>query len=54
MSALFILVIFSIIVAAGFLVAFIWSVKNDQFTDQEGAAMRMLLDETTDKKNSNK
>lgn len=45
MSALFILVIISILVAGGFLGAFIWSVKNDQFEDKDGAAIRMLLDE---------
>jgi cbb3-type cytochrome oxidase maturation protein len=45
MSALFLLVIASICVAALFLGAFIWSIKNDQYEDQEGAAMRILFDE---------
>ncbi|MBS1589327.1 MAG: cbb3-type cytochrome oxidase assembly protein CcoS [Bacteroidetes bacterium] len=44
MSALYILIIASIVVAAGFLVAFIWSVKSNQYEDREGAAMRMLYD----------
>ena len=44
MSALFVLVIASIIVAAIFLVAFIWSVKSNQLEDQKGSAMRMLYD----------
>ena len=48
MSALFVLVIISILVAAIFLIAFIWSVRNDQFNDQQGAAMRMLYDNDTD------
>jgi cbb3-type cytochrome oxidase maturation protein len=42
MSALYILILASILVAAAFLVAFIWSVRSDQFEDYKGAAMRML------------
>jgi cbb3-type cytochrome oxidase maturation protein len=38
------LVIASIIVAAAFLVAFIWSVRSNQFEDQQGASMRMLYE----------
>ena len=45
MSALFLLVFVSIAVAGVFLGAFIWSVKNNQFEDQKGAAMRILLDD---------
>ena len=50
MSALYILIIVSIVVAAGFLLAFIWNVRSNQFEDQQGSAMRMLYDnETTEK-----
>lgn len=42
MSAFYLLVIASISVAAAFLVAFIWSVRNDQFEDRQGSAMRIL------------
>ena len=45
MSALFVLVIASILVAGAFLLAFIWSVRNNQYEDRKGAAMRMLLDD---------
>ncbi len=45
MSALFVLVIVSIVVAGLFLGAFIWSVSTDQYEDREGAARRMLLDD---------
>lgn len=45
MSALFVLVTVSILVAGAFLAAFIWSVKTDQYEDKEGAAMRMLFEE---------
>lgn len=44
MSALYLLVIASIAVAAFFLAGFIWSVRSNQFEDQEGSAMRMLHD----------
>ena len=44
MSALFVLVIASILVAGFFLAAFIWTVRSDQYEDQKGASMRMLYD----------
>jgi cbb3-type cytochrome oxidase maturation protein len=44
MSVLIILVVVSLAVAGGFLIAFLWSVRNNQFEDQKGAAMRMLHD----------
>lgn len=49
MSALFLLVIVSIAVAGFFLAAFIWSVKNDQYEDKKGAAMRILFDDEIQK-----
>lgn len=45
MSALYILVLASITVAAFFLVAFIWSVRSNQFEDRHGASLRMLYDD---------
>jgi len=50
MSALFILVVVSICIAGLFLAAFIWSVKNNQYEDQKGAAMRILYDDDFSKK----
>ena len=47
MSALYLLIIVSIAVAAVFLGAFIWSVRSDQFEDKEGSAFRMLFEEET-------
>ena len=44
MSVLFILIIVSLTVAAGFLVAFIWSVKNGQYEDGYTPSVRMLFD----------
>jgi cbb3-type cytochrome oxidase maturation protein len=35
------------VVAGTFLFAFIWSVKNNQYEDSKGAAMRILYDDET-------
>jgi len=45
MSVLFILIIVSLTVAASFLVAFIWSVKNGQYEDGYTPSVRMLFDD---------
>lgn len=50
MSAFFVLVTISILVAGSFLGAFIWSVYTDQYADRDGAAMRMLFDDDSQKK----
>jgi cbb3-type cytochrome oxidase maturation protein len=44
MGVIIILVIASLIVALGFLVAFIWSVKKGQFEDDYTPSVRMLFD----------
>ncbi|MCB0698903.1 MAG: cbb3-type cytochrome oxidase assembly protein CcoS [Chitinophagaceae bacterium] len=51
MSALYLLVLASIVVAFLFLLGFIWSVRSNQFEDQEGSAMRMLHDNDINNKN---
>jgi len=45
MSVLIILLAASILVAAVFLGAFIWSVKNKQFDDEFSPPMRILFDD---------
>lgn len=45
MIALFYVLIVSLVVAAVFLGGFIWSVRQDQFEDKKGSAMRMLYDD---------
>ena len=50
MSVLFILIIVSIVVAASFLGAFIWSVKNGQYEDDYTPSVRMLFDDELTKK----
>ncbi len=46
MSAIFILLGASLVVAVGFLIAFIWSVRNGQYDDDYTPSVRMLFDET--------
>ncbi len=50
MSVLIILIAASIVVAAGFLIAFIWSVKNGQYDDDYTPSVRMLFDSTIPQK----
>jgi cbb3-type cytochrome oxidase maturation protein len=45
MSVLILLIAFSILVAGGFLAAFIWSVKKGQFDDDYTPSVRMLFDD---------
>lgn len=42
--ALFLVLAVSLLVAGLFLGGFIWSVRNDQFDDKQGSAMRILYD----------
>jgi cbb3-type cytochrome oxidase maturation protein len=51
MSALFLLIIISLIVATGFLVAFIWSVRKGQYEDEYTPSVRMLFDDETTNEN---
>lgn len=55
MSAIFLLIGASLLVAAGFLVAFLWAVKTDQYEDDYSPSVRMLFDnEVKSKSNTNK
>ena len=45
MSVIVLLIVFSLIVAIVFLVAFIWSVKSGQYDDTYGPSVRILFDE---------
>ena len=45
MSVFVLLMLFSIIVAIIFLVAFIWAVKTGQFDDPYSPSVRMLFDD---------
>ncbi|WP_415402267.1 cbb3-type cytochrome oxidase assembly protein CcoS [Tateyamaria sp. SN3-11] len=45
MNILVILVPCSLILGLGALVAFVWTLRHDQYSDPEGDAERILLDE---------
>lgn len=47
LSALFILIGISIVVAGSFLAAFLWSVNNGQYDDDYTPSVRILFDDTT-------
>jgi cbb3-type cytochrome oxidase maturation protein len=54
MSVLIILIIVSVFVAGGFLIAFLWSVKSGQMEDDYTPSVRMLFDDELTKSNSTK
>ena len=45
MEIIFVLIFISLLVAAGFLVAYIWATKNGQYDDDCTPAIRMLFDD---------
>jgi cbb3-type cytochrome oxidase maturation protein len=51
MSVVYILVFVAIFMAGGFLVAFIWSVKNGQYEDTYTPSVRILFDDMPVKEN---
>ena len=51
MHAIVFLIIIGVIVAGGFLIAFIWAVKSGQYDDNYSPAVRILFDDDTPKKN---
>lgn len=51
MSVLIILIAISLLVALGFLIAYIWSVKNGQFDDDYTPSVRILFDDEIKIKN---
>jgi len=48
MSVVILMLIGSLIIAGGFLCAFLWSVKDGQFDDAYSPAHRILFDDTID------
>jgi cbb3-type cytochrome oxidase maturation protein len=53
MSVILILIIFSLLIAIIFLVAFFWAVKSGQYDDQYTPSIRMLFENKKDKKEQN-
>jgi cbb3-type cytochrome oxidase maturation protein len=50
MSVIIILLGVSLLIAAGFLIAFLWSVKNGQYDDTQSPPHRILFEQTKNKK----
>jgi cbb3-type cytochrome oxidase maturation protein len=44
MSVIVVLIGFSLVVAAGFLIAFLWAVKSGQYDDDVSPSIRILYD----------
>lgn len=45
MSAIYLLIAASLLVAVGFLAAFIWAARTGQYEDTDTPAMRVLFDD---------
>jgi cbb3-type cytochrome oxidase maturation protein len=45
MQIIFLLIAFSLLLAVGFLFAFIWSVRNGQYEDDYTPSVRILFDD---------
>jgi cbb3-type cytochrome oxidase maturation protein len=50
MSVIVILIFFSVLVAGGFLLAFLWAVKSGQYEDRYTPSVRILFDDETENK----
>jgi len=48
MGVLIILILASLVVAIGFLIAFIWSVRSGQYEDDYTPSVRILFEDETD------
>lgn len=44
MEIIYLLIFISVIIASGFLIAFVWSVNSGQYDDDVTPAIRMLFD----------
>ncbi|MEO1052639.1 MAG: cbb3-type cytochrome oxidase assembly protein CcoS [Bacteroidota bacterium] len=54
MSIIYLLIIVSIVVAIGFLSAFIWAMRSGQFDDTYTPSVRMLFEDKKKKKTTEK
>lgn len=53
MSVIIVMLVGSLIIAGGFLLAFIWNVKDGQYEDEFSPAHRILFDDTIKDNNIN-
>jgi len=54
MEVIILLIVFSVIVATAFLMAFIWAVRSGQYDDTTSPSVRMLFEDSTGKKDKKK
>jgi cbb3-type cytochrome oxidase maturation protein len=52
MEVIFVLIVLSLLVAAGFLFAFFWAIRNGQYDDSYTPSIRVLFDDGTKSKNT--
>lgn len=45
MEVMYLLIAFSLVIASGFLGAFIWAVRSGQYDDRDTPSRRMLIDD---------
>ena len=53
MKVILVLITASLLVATGFLIAFLWSVKTGQYEDDVSPAVRILFDDETNQSDNN-
>lgn len=53
MSAIFLLIGISLIIAAGFLIAFLWAVKTNQYEDDYTPSVRILFSDSVSEQKNN-
>lgn len=54
MSVIFILIAASLLVALGFLIAFLWAVRSGQYEDDYTPSVRMLFEDELEEKDEKK
>lgn len=54
MSVIVVLICASLLVATGFLIAYLWAVKHGQYDDKYTPSVRILFDEEKKSENRNK
>lgn len=54
MSVIIVLIIIGVVVASGFLAAFLWAVRSGQYDDTVSPSVRMLYENKKEKKNKKK
>ncbi|MEZ4965943.1 MAG: cbb3-type cytochrome oxidase assembly protein CcoS [Saprospiraceae bacterium] len=52
MEIMLLLILFSVLLAAGFLLVYIWAARNGQFDDDYTPSVRMLFDNTVPESDS--